>query len=69
MPIGDNLFLETPASGQPQDGIANTDGYGDMQQSNLEQANVEVVVRNLRSDRSPARLRDELQGHHRRPTR
>src|SRR6478735_4470205 len=27
MPIGDNLFQETPASGQPQDGIANTDGY------------------------------------------
>src|SRR6267154_1899753 len=25
------------------DGIANTDGFGDMQQSNLEQANVEVV--------------------------
>ncbi|MBR0874551.1 flagellar basal-body rod protein FlgG [Bradyrhizobium tropiciagri] len=43
MPIGDNLFQETPASGQPQDGIANTDGYGDMQQSSLEQANVEVV--------------------------
>ncbi|MHC2252301.1 flagellar basal-body rod protein FlgG [Bradyrhizobium embrapense] len=43
MPIGDNLFQETPASGQPQDGTANTDGYGDMQQSNLEQANVEVV--------------------------
>ncbi|BBB98736.1 flagellar basal-body rod protein FlgG [Bradyrhizobium elkanii] len=43
MPIGDNLFVETPASGQPQDGTANTDGYGDMQQSNLEQANVEVV--------------------------
>ena len=42
-PIGDNLFTETPASGPPQDGIANTDGYGDMQQSNLEQANVEVV--------------------------
>src|SRR6202000_71639 len=42
-PIGDNLFQETPASGQPQDGTANTDGYGDMQQSNLEQANVEVV--------------------------
>ena len=43
MPIGDNLFVETPASGQPQDGTANTDGYGDMQQSNPEQANVEVV--------------------------
>ena len=42
-PVGDNLFVETPASGAPQDGIANTDGFGDMQQSNLEQANVEVV--------------------------
>ena len=42
-PIGDNLFTDTPASGTPQDGIANTDGFGDMQQSNLEQANVEVV--------------------------
>src|SRR6266700_370071 len=42
-PVGDNLFTDTPASGTPQDGIANTDGFGDMQQSNLEQANVEVV--------------------------
>src|SRR6478736_4124757 len=25
-PIGDNLFTDTPASGTPQDGIANTDG-------------------------------------------
>jgi len=42
-PIGDNLFTETPASGPPQDGIATLDGYGDIQQRNLEQANVEVV--------------------------
>src|SRR4249919_2109426 len=42
-PIGDNLFTDTPASGAPQDGIANTDGFGDMQQSNLEQANVDPV--------------------------
>ncbi|WP_426441819.1 flagellar basal-body rod protein FlgG [Bradyrhizobium genosp. P] len=42
-PIGDNLFSDTPASGPPQDGIASTDGYGDLQQGNLEQANVEVV--------------------------
>jgi flagellar basal-body rod protein FlgG len=42
-PIGDNLFTETPASGPPQDGVANLDGFGDMQQGNLEQANVEVV--------------------------
>jgi flagellar basal-body rod protein FlgG len=42
-PVGDNLFLETPASGTPQDGTPNTDGFGDLMQSNLEQANVEVV--------------------------
>jgi flagellar basal-body rod protein FlgG len=42
-PIGDNLFTETPASGAPQDGVANADGFGDLQQGNLEQANVEVV--------------------------
>ena len=42
-PVGDNNFTETPASGPPQDGVANIDGYGDMQQRNLEQANVEVV--------------------------
>jgi flagellar basal-body rod protein FlgG len=41
--IGDNLFNDTPASGPPQDGLATADGYGDMQQGNLEQANVEVV--------------------------
>ena len=43
-PIGDNSFTDTPASGAPQDGLASADGYGDMQQSNLEQANVEVVT-------------------------
>jgi flagellar basal-body rod protein FlgG len=43
-PVGDNLFTETPASGPPQDGIAQADGLGDIQQSSLEQANVEVVT-------------------------
>jgi flagellar basal-body rod protein FlgG len=42
--IGDNLFVETPASGTPQDGVPNADGYGDMQQGSLEQANVEAVT-------------------------
>jgi flagellar basal-body rod protein FlgG len=42
--VGDNLFVETPASGQPQDGVPNTDGMGDLQQGNLEQANVEAVT-------------------------
>ncbi len=43
-PIGDNLFVETPASGTPQDGTPTTDGLGDLQQGNLEQANVEAVT-------------------------
>ena len=43
-PIGDNLFIETPASGTPIDGVANVDGMGDLQQGNLEQANVEAVT-------------------------
>ncbi len=43
LPIGDNMFQETPASGNPQDGIAQTDGMGDIQQGNLEQSNVEPV--------------------------
>src|SRR5262249_36914612 len=42
--IGDNLFLETPASGPPQNGTPSTDGYGDLQQGNLENANVEAVT-------------------------
>jgi flagellar basal-body rod protein FlgG len=42
--VGDNLFVETPASGAPQDGTPNTDGYGDIQQGSLEQANVEAVT-------------------------
>ena len=41
--IGDNLYLETPASGTPQIGTPSTDGFGDLQQGNLEQANVEAV--------------------------
>jgi flagellar basal-body rod protein FlgG len=41
--MGDNLYLETPASGTPQNGTAGSAGYGDLLQGNLEQANVEVV--------------------------
>jgi flagellar basal-body rod protein FlgG len=41
--IGDNLFLETPASGAPQTGNPGGDGIGDLQQGSLEQANVEAV--------------------------
>ena len=42
--VGDNLFTESPASGTPQDGQASVDGMGDLQQGNLEQANVEAVT-------------------------
>jgi flagellar basal-body rod protein FlgG len=41
--IGDNLFLETPGSGAPVTGTANTEGYGDLLQGFLETSNVEVV--------------------------
>jgi flagellar basal-body rod protein FlgG len=42
--IGDNLLQETPASGQPQDGLAGTNGAGTIQQSSLEQSNVDSVT-------------------------
>jgi flagellar basal-body rod protein FlgG len=41
--IGDNLYLETPASGTPQDGTPATDGFGNLLQGSLEQSNVEAV--------------------------
>ena len=43
LPIGDNMYTETPASGTPQDGLPSTDGTGDLQQGNLEQSNVDSV--------------------------
>src|SRR6202051_4499859 len=42
-PVGNNLFTDTPSSGPPQDGLANAEGYGNMTQGSLEQANVDVV--------------------------
>jgi flagellar basal-body rod protein FlgG len=41
--LGDNLYLETPASGAPQTGQPGSDAFGSLQQGNLEQANVEAV--------------------------
>ena len=41
--IGDNLFLETPASGPAQTGTPGGEGFGNLQQGSLEQANVEAV--------------------------
>ena len=43
LPMGDNLYQETPASGTPQDGQPGIDGAGDLQQANLEQSNVDSV--------------------------
>ena len=42
-PVGNNQFTDTPSSGAPQDGVANTDSYGSITQGRLEQANVDVV--------------------------
>jgi flagellar basal-body rod protein FlgG len=42
--IGDNLFVETPASGPPTDVTPTTAGVGDLQQGSLEQSNVEAVT-------------------------
>ena len=41
--IGDNLFLETPASGSPTQGSPGENGYGDIMQKFLEAANVNAV--------------------------
>jgi flagellar basal-body rod protein FlgG len=41
--IGDNLFVETPASGPAQNGTPGAEGFGDLLQGSLEQANVEAV--------------------------
>ena len=41
--IGDNLFLETPASGTPTTGTPNQDGLGSLLQNFLESANVNAV--------------------------
>ena len=42
--IGDNLFVETAASGQAVDGNPGSDGLGNLQQSYLEEANVNAVT-------------------------
>jgi flagellar basal-body rod protein FlgG len=41
---GDNLFTETAASGQPIDGLPGAEGFGNLQQSYLEDANVNAVT-------------------------
>ena len=41
--IGDNLYLETPASGSPVAGTPGDDGFGKLLQGTLELSNVNVV--------------------------
>lgn len=41
--IGNNLFLETGASGQPILGTPGVDGFGELAQGSLESSNVDVV--------------------------
>jgi len=41
--VGDNLFLQTPASGSPTTANPGTNGFGSIQQGFLETSNVNVV--------------------------
>jgi flagellar basal-body rod protein FlgG len=41
--VGNNLYLETPASGSPQAGVPGSVGYGTLQQGFLETSNVNSV--------------------------
>lgn len=43
MAMGDNLFVETPASGAPQEGVAGTEGLGSILQGFVENSNVNVA--------------------------
>lgn len=42
--IGDNLFVETAASGPAIDGTPGQEGYGSLQQGHLEESNVNAVT-------------------------
>lgn len=42
-PLGDNLFRETAASGQPVEGVAGEAGFGTIHQAYLETSNVDPV--------------------------
>ncbi|MDQ0456986.1 flagellar basal-body rod protein FlgG [Rhizobium paknamense] len=42
--IGDNLFQETPSSGQPINGVPGDTGYGYLKQNYLESSNVDSVT-------------------------
>jgi flagellar basal-body rod protein FlgG len=41
--VGSNLYVETPASGEPIVGVAAAEGLGEIMQGYLESSNVDVV--------------------------
>ncbi len=41
--IGENLYVETPASGKPIEGVPGEEGFGELRQFYLEMANVDIV--------------------------
>lgn len=41
--VGNNLFVETPASGKPILGAAGSEGFGELHQGFLESSNVDIV--------------------------
>src|ERR1700742_4435567 len=43
LPAGNTRFQDTPSSGPPQDGLASSEGYGNITQGSLEQSNLDVV--------------------------
>lgn len=43
LPLGDNLYQATQASGEPQTGVAGAEGRGSIRQGALEASNVNVV--------------------------
>lgn len=43
LPVGDNLYIETPASGTPLTGTPGQDGFGELNQGFLEASNVDIV--------------------------
>src|SRR6478735_53490 len=42
--LGDNLFIETAASGQAIDGVGGAEGFGTLQQYSREEGNVQAVI-------------------------
>ena len=66
LPVGDNMYTETPASGTPQDGLPSTDGAGDLQQGNLEQSNVDSVTEITNLIAAQRAYEMNAQGDHRR---